>query len=833
MLMYSVSRGFGVRILSLAVAGSFTCVLALAGCGGSPTPPPTPPQRLPEKILTDDNSGQPPRPRFVTGRCRIDTTAPGWSVFVDGYPARTTDGAILTTPCVVESTAISHSVTVARHGFLDQSRQVLFGNGAEVDFDTSAVPAGDSLLLNAPYLSFAVGTAVPLESLNSTGREFDPFLSRDGRGILFAADRPEGRGIYMASRVSPLHPFDAPTLLRLTSSVDQAASPSINGAETMIVYSLPSKGRLRGLTRASPLAEFEDPVVLLTDEDQNARFPSAQIVASGDRIYFTREIEGITETRVAFPTPDMNLPFGNVRIVQFLGEHPRLSADGLRQYLFDGETVRRARRTAINLPFDGSEPIARVKLPEYRASLGHRQFCLSDDEQWLFYSDDPVGAGDLWMARISDGPGWGVPPVGTSAEPRPIVATAPQMRPGDADFVPPSEQPEPEPPRDPRSLPLPYATFRQQFLELTGRLRFREALDQIEAAQARPELADATQLLAWDHQDVQQLLQFWSDIERGAQQFQPGTRLSFGALTVEFETYANGVLTVRARTKSFEKPLIELDAATLLSLADPVLDPMDTVAMLRAAIFLTYSGDGSSSRRQRFLTEAGPLSLEFLNHLAERDAALARMELNRENVSAALQQIEALQREFPDSPAARRAEQLRAELYTRVPWQTVGRRNWTTGPDGEWAADNNRVDGALLQSPHELSNFSLTMEYKTTDATGQGGVYFTYSGRGRLDRNALKVQLSQDAGVRPDPYCTGALFNVEAPTVNAAKKLGEWNSFQMSVHGDRLTVRINGQQVLKTRFDANGRTPGYVALDGVSGGITYRKVILSDQPVAP
>ncbi|MCA9053908.1 MAG: PD40 domain-containing protein, partial [Planctomycetaceae bacterium] len=387
------------------------------------------PQRIEEQILSEESTPGLPQPKFIAGACRVYTSEPGWSVFIDGYPVRNPDGSILQTPCRVTAVIGAHSVGVAREGQLDQSRIVTFAEDAELVFETATAPTGESVLLSAPFLTTAIGEPIELTSLNTTGREFDPFLSPDGRGLLFAAERAEGKGIYTASRLSPLHPFDSPTLLRLTSSIDQPASPSVNGAATMVVYTLPSKGRIRALTRTSPLADFEQPKVLLADEDLTARYPSAQVLSSAERIYFTRETEGILETRVTTPTPERSQPFGNVMIVQFPGVHPRLSTDGLRQYLFDGQTLLRARRTATNLPFGPTEEVAQIELSGYQASAGHRQFCVSDDEQWLFYSDDPVSAGDLWMVRLSAGPGWGLPLSGTTIEPRVIAKTDPEMRP--------------------------------------------------------------------------------------------------------------------------------------------------------------------------------------------------------------------------------------------------------------------------------------------------------------------------------------------------------------------------------------------------------------------
>ena len=814
--------------------GTLGCFVALlGGCGGDAPPVvlKPPPQRVQESILDGDGSDAPAPPQFLTGGCRVYTSEPGWAVFIDGYPVRDAQDEHLRTPCRVQATAASHAITIARDGTVDLSRQVLFAEHAEVIFDTSSATAGESLLLTAPYLDLPVGEPRALATLNTAGKEFDPFLSADGRGIVFAADRSAGRGIYTASRPSPLHPFDPPALLRLTSSSDQPASPSINGDATKVVYCLPSKGRIRALTRPSPLADFADPEVLLADEELDARYPSAQIVAAGDRIYFTRELAGVTETRVAVPTPTKPQPFGDVRIVVFPGDHPRLSSDGLRQYLFNGRTLSRARRTAPQLPFQPAERIAEVTIPGYRPSSGHRQFCVSEDEQWLIYSDDPLGTGDLWIVRVHNGPGWGVPLTGATIDPRPIVAAAePEMRREEPLFAPPTSSAEEAPP-DPRAQPLPYVAFQAEQLIAISDRDFGRALDLIEAAQSNPELQAVAELIEWDRQDVQQLIQFEQDTERGAAALQPGAKLRFGSLAVEFEKYADGVITAKARTKSVDKPLRELDAVALVSIAEAATDPTGPEAALRAAVALTYLGGTASPKWKTLLADAGAAGSEFIERLAEREVALVKLELAREHIPAALARIETLEQQHPQSQAAQGAEALRESLYERTLWRIVGGRRWERGPQGEFTADSTRSAGAHLQSPEPVRDFSLTLEYRTNAPNGQGGVYFGYSGSGSLDENARKVQLSNDAGVNPDPYCTGALFGRSAPALNAAKAQGEWNTLAMTVRGPRVQVTINGREVLKELFTTDADpAAGYLGLDGATGGISYRKIILSVQP---
>lgn len=823
----------GLRLLLVLLSGCLT------GCGSKDPAPATTarPAATPfrEQILSVESVDGPVRPDFPTARCRIYSSDPQWSVFIDGYPVRDADGRIMQTPCEASASPGAHTVTLARAGKVDQSRQVPFGEQAEVDFLTLDAPAGDSLLLAAPYLNTPAGTAISLNTLNTVGNEFDPFVTPDGLAIYFAGERTEGRGIFTATRPSPLHPFEEPRLLRLTSSSDGAASPSLSFAGTMIVYTLPAKGRLRALTRSSPLSDFAEPQILLSDANLEARYPSAQILAAGDRIYFTRDLQGQTETRVAFAQPQGKEPFGGVQVVQFPGEHPRLSSDGLRQYLYDGRQLRRSRRTAINLPFAGTELVTEVSTPGYIPSEGHRQFCVTDDEQWLFCSDDPLGGGDLWMIRLSNGPAWGAPLTGTSIPPRSIALGSPVASPDSELFLGPDRPTTadaPPPPPDPRRQPLPYVQFRNELSAAAAARDFTRALELIDAAQSDPALQRTGELLEWDRQDVQQLIQFWQEVEGALGRMQPGDKLRLGAITVDFEQYADGVLTTRGRTSTVQKRLAELDAGSIVSLQERSPSAGTPAAKLQAALFLTYSGDRTSGRRGSLLAESGAAGREFQDRLALREASLAEQELARENIAAALDRIERLEREQPQSSAAAKARELRDKLYQRTEWRTVGNRRWTNGPLGEWTAGDNRVEGALLRSPGELERFELLLEYRINSSVGNGGVYFRYSGQGRLDRNALKVQFSNDAGMAPHQFCTGSLFAVQPPRVNAARPLGEWNTLRMSVDGDRLRVRINDQEVLRTQFPTSGLpAAGYVALDGVRGGITYRKIILSDQPL--
>jgi hypothetical protein len=124
------------------------------------------------------------------------------------------------------------------------------------------------------------------------------------------------------------------------------------------------------------------------------------------------------------------------------------------------------------------------------------------------------------------------------------------------------------------------------------------------------------------------------------------------------------------------------------------------------------------------------------------------------------------------------------------------------------------------------------LDWRTTEATAQGGVFFRYSGSGPLRKNAWKIQLSNDAGLAsPDRFSTGALFGIKPPTAHPIRPGGEWNSLELEVKGDRATARINGESVLDAILsDPNIPPAGTICLDGEFRGISYRQVIIEPLP---
>ncbi len=730
--------------------------------------------------------------------------------------------------------AYRHAHSAATHRCL---RDVRFtaDEPTRVEVDLEDVPVGESVLLGAAYLDLLPGEPVALTALNTPFKETDPHLSADGRLLWFSSERFEGRAIYFSVRSSPLDEFPAPQQLSLTRSREGAVSPSVMD-DGSLVYLTANAARAWQLVRATPLGPFNDKEPLAVHNHEGAVWASGQVTGDGLRFYFTHQTPEGLESRV-FVRDEVSDDFDRELIVDMPGMHPHLSADGLRQYVYDGKALSCARRERVSSPFAALETVCEVTLDNFVSASMERQYCVSEDEQWIVYSDASANGGDLYLARLSSRSQWGPAIVARAIEPRELAMTdntaadEEMEEPGpdlfDPDNPPPTE-PEPMEPEEPEFDPLlaNYEAHRAKTAELLRVGNIEEARQHIAAGLESPELAGVADALRMDLEDIQILETFWNLVDGGAASLTPGETISVNRVDFEVVSYADRKFNVLLGTDAREIMLHDVGYALLLELAERSMDP----AVDRGwCLLLLNTPDYPARSRDRRLSESSE-GAELIEREASRLLIRAEDAMDRSQLALGLRLLDQLEAEYPDSVSAAGVPELRESQYDRTQWNVVGAREWERGASGEWTAGD-RVEGSWLQSPNMYSRFQLSMEYRTNDPLGQGGVYFRYDGEGRIDRETFKIQLTNDEGLAPDVYCTGSLFGIERPRRNMAGPQGEWNTFLMEVEGEKLKVTINGEVVLDT-YAVENVVPlsGYVILDGITGGISYRKIVLSGEP---
>jgi hypothetical protein len=111
------------------------------------------------------------------------------------------------------------------------------------------------------------------------------------------------------------------------------------------------------------------------------------------------------------------------------------------------------------------------------------------------------------------------------------------------------------------------------------------------------------------------------------------------------------------------------------------------------------------------------------------------------------------------------------------------------GPNGWKVVDGvytNTPPSTDIQTDAEYYDFELHVEFNVTP-NGNSGVYM---------RDKYEVQIFDSFGKPTVDNGCGALYKRVAPAVNASKPAGEWQTFDITFVGQRLSVVHNGKKVL-------------------------------------
>jgi hypothetical protein len=159
-----------------------------------------------------------------------------------------------------------------------------------------------------------------------------------------------------------------------------------------------------------------------------------------------------------------------------------------------------------------------------------------------------------------------------------------------------------------------------------------------------------------------------------------------------------------------------------------------------------------------------------------------------------------------------------------------GWKSWDGGEPVGWTVK----DGALassgkgqdILSEQKFWNFNLHVEFRLAEHSNSGvGL-----------RNRYEVQILEDYGKPPDTHSAAALYSRIAPSENASKPAGEWETYDIRLVGRQVTVVFNGKKVIDKgtidgltamAHDANEGQPGGIALQGDHGAVEFRKITIT------
>ncbi len=156
-------------------------------------------------------------------------------------------------------------------------------------------------------------------------------------------------------------------------------------------------------------------------------------------------------------------------------------------------------------------------------------------------------------------------------------------------------------------------------------------------------------------------------------------------------------------------------------------------------------------------------------------------------------------------------------------WKAMGEKNQWVVEDGILKSPES---GANLVSEQEFKDFKLHVEFKVPPGSNSG-VYL----RGRYE-----VQITDDYGHEPSNVLFGGVYGFLSPNEMAANPASEWQTYDISLIGRRVTIVANGKTIIQNQnipgitggaLDSKEGEPGPFMIQGDHGPISFRKFVVT------
>jgi hypothetical protein len=151
-------------------------------------------------------------------------------------------------------------------------------------------------------------------------------------------------------------------------------------------------------------------------------------------------------------------------------------------------------------------------------------------------------------------------------------------------------------------------------------------------------------------------------------------------------------------------------------------------------------------------------------------------------------------------------------------------------PKNQWIVENGVLkspkSGSNLITKEKFQDFKLHIEFRYP-AGSNSGVYL----RGRYE-----LQIIDSYGEEPSSVLLGGIYGFLTPNENVARVPGEWQTYDITLIGRRVTLEANGKTLICDAIipgitggaiDSREAEPGPILLQGDHGPIEFRNIIIT------
>lgn len=155
---------------------------------------------------------------------------------------------------------------------------------------------------------------------------------------------------------------------------------------------------------------------------------------------------------------------------------------------------------------------------------------------------------------------------------------------------------------------------------------------------------------------------------------------------------------------------------------------------------------------------------------------------------------------------------------------------WNAKGENQWIVKNgiltSEKTGVNLISDQKFMDFKLHAEFRYP-AGGNSGIYL----RGRYE-----VQIEDGYGHEPSNILFGGLYGFLTPNQMAAQPAGEWQTYDITLIGNRVSIVANGKAIITDQIipgitggaiDSHEGEPGPFFIQGDHGPVEFRKFVVT------
>lgn len=138
----------------------------------------------------------------------------------------------------------------------------------------------------------------------------------------------------------------------------------------------------------------------------------------------------------------------------------------------------------------------------------------------------------------------------------------------------------------------------------------------------------------------------------------------------------------------------------------------------------------------------------------------------------------------------------------------------------------NEKPGNDIVTVEKFTDFKLHAEFRYPKGSNSG-IYL----RGRYE-----VQIEDNYGMEPEEHMIGGVYGFLKPIFNTSKPAGEWQTYDITLVGRRVTIVLNGVKVVDRQeipgitggaLDSSEGEAGPLLIQGDHGSIDFRNVVIT------